>query len=317
MAMPRVFISSTFYDLHHVRNDLEGFLKGLGYEPVMHDRGRVTYGQVEETLEESCYSELSTCDIVICIIGSKFGTVSSDGNYSITMKELLSAVRENKIIYVFIQNDVFVENNTYIANKDTGSFKPATVDDNRVHEFIYEIKSNIKNHPIQSFFAVTDIISFLRQQFAGLFQKLLSQQAAQTDSKTFYDIKEISDTIKSLTSDFIAEKEDFFKKFECTIYSTNAVLRAIGKKIGLRKSTFYAKNRDSLDEFLCSIGFTEASIPVENHYDYYRTVDGIEYLLRISHNIFDDKNNIKDIRLNDDIEKMIVYEPVEEELPFF
>jgi len=37
MAIPRVFISSTYYDLRHVRNDLEVFLRNLGYDPVMHD----------------------------------------------------------------------------------------------------------------------------------------------------------------------------------------------------------------------------------------------------------------------------------------
>jgi hypothetical protein len=35
MAKPRVFISSTFYDLRHVRADLERFIKDMGYEPVL------------------------------------------------------------------------------------------------------------------------------------------------------------------------------------------------------------------------------------------------------------------------------------------
>ena len=38
MAAPRVFVSSTYYDLQHVRNDIHIFLQGLGYEPVMHDK---------------------------------------------------------------------------------------------------------------------------------------------------------------------------------------------------------------------------------------------------------------------------------------
>ena len=32
MAKPRVFISSTFYDLRQIRADIDQFLKGLGYE---------------------------------------------------------------------------------------------------------------------------------------------------------------------------------------------------------------------------------------------------------------------------------------------
>lgn len=45
MAAPRVFVSSTYYDLRHVRDDIEIFLKRLGYTPVMHDKGSITYTQ--------------------------------------------------------------------------------------------------------------------------------------------------------------------------------------------------------------------------------------------------------------------------------
>ena len=55
MAILRIFISSTYYDLKHVRNELGDFIKGLGYDAVMHDKGKVTYRQ-NETLENSCYN---------------------------------------------------------------------------------------------------------------------------------------------------------------------------------------------------------------------------------------------------------------------
>ena len=37
MARPRVFISSTFYDLQHIRTSLEGFVERLGFEAVLSD----------------------------------------------------------------------------------------------------------------------------------------------------------------------------------------------------------------------------------------------------------------------------------------
>ncbi len=95
MATPRVFISSTYYDLKHVRNDVCHFITSLGYTPVMHDRGGVAYTQTEP-LESSCYSELATCNIVVCIIGDHFGTQSSNSDFSITMEELRSAIRDKK-----------------------------------------------------------------------------------------------------------------------------------------------------------------------------------------------------------------------------
>ena len=51
MARPRVFISSTFYDLKYIRQDLENFVKQLGYEPVMNERGTITY-EKDVPLEE-------------------------------------------------------------------------------------------------------------------------------------------------------------------------------------------------------------------------------------------------------------------------
>ncbi len=41
MAKPRVFISSTYYDLKNVRADLERFIKERGFEPILHERGHV------------------------------------------------------------------------------------------------------------------------------------------------------------------------------------------------------------------------------------------------------------------------------------
>lgn len=39
MAKPRVFISSTFYDLRQIRVELDKFIEGLGYEPVRNEEG--------------------------------------------------------------------------------------------------------------------------------------------------------------------------------------------------------------------------------------------------------------------------------------
>lgn len=123
MAAPRVFISSTYYDLKHVRNDIGDFIRSLGYTPVMHDRGGVAYTQTD-TIENSCYSELTTCDIVICIIGNHFGTQASTGDFSITMEELRTAIKNKKKIYIFIAKDVYIENRTYMQNKDSGTLGP-------------------------------------------------------------------------------------------------------------------------------------------------------------------------------------------------
>ena len=58
MAKPRVFISSTFYDLRHIRNDLDEFVSGLGFESVLSEKGDIAY-EHDRPLDESCYREVN------------------------------------------------------------------------------------------------------------------------------------------------------------------------------------------------------------------------------------------------------------------
>jgi hypothetical protein len=43
MAIPRVFLSSTCYDLATVRDSLGNFIESIGFEPCLSDRGDVFY----------------------------------------------------------------------------------------------------------------------------------------------------------------------------------------------------------------------------------------------------------------------------------
>src|SRR6218665_2818482 len=116
MAKPRIFISSTFYDLRQVRADLDFFIEQLGYEPVRNEEGDIPYGK-DEGLEEYCYKEISNIDILVCIIGGRYGSESKKGKVSITQMELKTAISENKQVYIFIEKNVLAEYETYLINK--------------------------------------------------------------------------------------------------------------------------------------------------------------------------------------------------------
>mgnify|MGYP002509079807 CR=1 FL=1 len=61
----------------------------------MHERSGVAYTQTEP-LEMDCYHELASCDIVVCIIGNHFGSKSSTNDFSITMNEINTAIKNKK-----------------------------------------------------------------------------------------------------------------------------------------------------------------------------------------------------------------------------
>ena len=127
MARPRIFVSSTFIDLRQVRADIEAFLRDIGYEVVLFERGSIPYS-ADEPLEVSAYSEVDRCDIFVAIIGNRFGTDSSQNEGSITQNEIRRAVAFNKPIFVFVEHDTLAEFATWRKNKSVSGITFAHAD---------------------------------------------------------------------------------------------------------------------------------------------------------------------------------------------
>ena len=322
MAAPRVFISSTFYDLKQVRNNIGDFITSLGYEPVMHEKSGVAYTQTTP-LENDCYHELASCDIVVCIIGNHFGSKSVENDLSITMNEIQTAIKHKKKVYIFIANDVYTENEIYLVNKDSGAFRCKYVDDPRIHDFIAGLKESVKNHFISPFETTDKIIDTLRAQFAGLLQNLLQREASMTDAKTAYDLQQSADSMKSIIADFEEQKEDFFKKFNSSIVMTNRIVYMIKKYIGMDKSAFFAKDLEALDEFMGLVGF-ESIEPDEPWVDaryYIKDCGDIIKSITLKSEAVDENQELKLVLLQKTVDKYVIYQeeskPVsDDDIPF-
>jgi Domain of unknown function (DUF4062) len=199
MARPRVFISSTFYDLRHVRNDLERFIGGLGYEAVMNERGTIPYGSTER-LEQYCYRELQNADILISIIGGRFGTGSESQPYSISQQELKTAHELGRQIYMFVEANVLAEYRTYKKNKSVPGFECTYVDDRRVYEFIEEVEKYPAKNTMVGFSSTRDITDFLREQWAGLFQRYLQEQSRTKEIRIIQQLQETAQALDKLVT---------------------------------------------------------------------------------------------------------------------
>ena len=317
MATPRVFISSTYYDLKHVRNDISDFIRSLGYNPVMHDKGGVAYIQTD-TIENSCYSELSTCDIVICIIGNHFASQSANSDFSITMEELRTAIKNKKKIYIFIVRDVYIENRTYIQNKGLGEFCPAYADDIKIHQFIEELRQSIKYNPIESFETTAEIIDSLRSQFAGLFQNLLARDASMTEVKTAYDLHETTENFKDLLHTFHEESDRMFSAFEGTVLTTNNTIYYLRTLLGLKKTIFIARDYYALEEFLKVLGFSDNEADQgDDFFQYSRELNGEVETLTLNTDLFDSNNDYRIKRLSLPEVKELIHMTVKPALPPF
>ena len=141
MAKPRIFISSTFYDLRQIRAELDKFIRGLGYEPVRNEKGDIPYGK-EDDLQEYCYKEIENIDILVSIIGNRYGSQAivdeKEKEYSVSMRELKTAYEKNKHVFIFIEKSVLTEYETYLLNKETDVIIYNYVDNSSISRFIQE-----------------------------------------------------------------------------------------------------------------------------------------------------------------------------------
>lgn len=207
MAKPRVFISSTFFDLKHVRGELEKFIRDMGYDPVLNERGHIPYGS-QEALEKYCYAEIENVHIVVAIIGGRFGA-SARGNKqnSISNIELKTAIEQNKQVYIFIESGVHSEYQTYLKNKGKEGVAYSHVDDGRIYGFIEEMYTLPNNNQITPFDSVYTITAYLKEQWAGLFEVYLEQQERSHVTRAIEKIHETAGTLNRVVELFMKEQK--------------------------------------------------------------------------------------------------------------
>jgi hypothetical protein len=211
MAKPRVFISSTYYDLKHVRASLDLFVDSLGFEPVLSEKGNIAYA-FDRPLDESCYREAESADIYVLIVGGRYGSEASPNSKevpvafferydSITKREYDAASGRDVPTYVLIEKGVHSEYQTFLKNRDNTTIQYAHVDSVNVFTLIEGILSKPRNNPIYTFERFEEIHFWLREQWSGLFRELLrrhsdSKQLASLTMRVA-ELKEVNDTLKT------------------------------------------------------------------------------------------------------------------------
>lgn len=206
MANLKVFISSTCYDLQAIRAQLRSLLLSIGYEPVMSDQADVIYDPRIHT-HASCLREVSNCDVVVLVVGSRFGgatvpkaleTIDLDRltdlsradrfgedktRISITQAEVLQAIQMRVPVFAFVDSGVMRDHLTYEKNKNKpiiSQIEFSSIDKADTAPYIFEfinfLRLRNENNSIFEFSRFEDIENQLKRQWAGLFQRLLNEQ---------------------------------------------------------------------------------------------------------------------------------------------
>lgn len=295
MAKPRVFISSTYYDLKQVRADLERFIKELGYESILNERGNIAYGNAEK-LEEYCYKEVGLCDIVIAIIGGRLGSSSTDESHSsITQKEIVTALKNNKQVYIFIEKNVLAEFQTYLINKENEKTRYKYVDDIKIYQFIESIQALPNNNTMHGFDTSNDIVVFLKEQWAGLFQRFLQEQIRIKEVNKIVELEKTAQTLNQLVDFLTKEKREGNQNIVNILMTNHPAMEQLRSLLNVKYRVYFT-NYTELNSWLEARRFEEYFDILDEYKDEFvweLTSNGDDWLLKISKAVFDDEKKLK------------------------
>lgn len=202
MAILRVFVSSTCYDLKYIRENLKYFINTLGYEPVLSEEGSVYYDPNLDT-QDSCLREIPSCQMFVLIIGGRFGEAYKDTGDSITNNEYREAVKSKIPVFALVDSSVLTEFTLYQKNKANKKINEkeidyASADSPKIFDFVEEVRTNSVNNALVPFSNFSGIESYLKQQWSGMMYSFLTRQNEES---------RVADTLSALTQ--ISEKVEF------------------------------------------------------------------------------------------------------------
>jgi len=245
MAIPRIFVSSTCYDLQEIRFQLRHFIKEYNYEPVMSEFDDIFYNY-ESHVQDSCLEEIKKCQLFTLVIGNNYGSIyhqekdSSQIPDSVTLKEFKEALEVEIYKHIFINKYVDYDYQNYkraLNKKFLVHFQEKNIPDNEVGaekrkiklefdktypfpydsysyvfhflDIIHEIKDGSSN-AYNTFESFADIKDSLKKQWAGfMYESLTKKKKRDTNEfKILNDsIKHIDSNIKKLLESKVQSKD--------------------------------------------------------------------------------------------------------------
>ncbi len=165
--VPTLMVSSTYYDLRELRQQLSAFVeRDLAYRVLISESPNFPIDPDAEAIENCRRRVEENADILILVIGSRYGHVEKKSGRSVTNLEYLGARAKGIPIFAFIENRALFLYEAW--SKAVGEQRDAlegTVDDSRLLGFVDQVRSADSVWMIP-FDNAADIVSSLRAQLA-------------------------------------------------------------------------------------------------------------------------------------------------------
>ena len=163
---PAVFVSSTCYDLKQIRQNIRDFIEDdLGYEAVLSEYDTFPIDPDMDTVNNCLRVVEERANIMVLIVGGRYGYITNHGEKSITNLEYLRAKMKGIPIFVFIDQSIL--NILPIWKKNNTADFSEIVDSPKIFEFVDTLRNKDSNW-VHEFNNGKDIIDCLRKQISYL-----------------------------------------------------------------------------------------------------------------------------------------------------
>jgi len=164
----------------------------LGFNAIMSEYGDIGYLPSASAID-SCYKALRDCQIVILIVGKRYGSIADNG-LSVTHNEFHTAKRENIPIISLVEQEVLTYSRVYEANKDKGPVFPGMDKPDNTFRMLAEIKNSPTNNGILHFVTPSEARDQLKKQLALYIGDILRRSS----DPIKYQIKDVLSELKTL-----------------------------------------------------------------------------------------------------------------------
>ncbi len=195
------------------------------------------------------------------------------------------------------------------------------VDNVKIFEFLDKIYALPQNNPITPFQSSAEISTFLRSQWAGLFQRFLQEEKRLSEIRVLSEMKTVSSTLLQLVKFLTEERRSKDKAIQNILLANHPAFRRFDR-VTITPYRVFFSNRQELDTWLQVRSYKK----FKGEYDVGSVVEWMntnnnEYIV-LRENIFDDDDRLKPYSeedWNDEwVERVIPpdEDDNEEEIPF-
>ncbi len=244
MAQPRVFISSTCYDLQEIRFQMRKFTEDFGFEPVMSEFGDIFF-DYHKHIQDSCKDEIEKCQLFVLIVGNNYGSSYykqkdiSKLPDSVTMQEFSRSIEVNIYKHIFINKFVDYDYKNYqkALNKEINTyFERNEISNEKIDDTVLSLKRDFvskypfpqdsykfifnfldiiyglkTNNAIITYESFEDIKFSLRKQWAGFMHESITKNKTMPVNsldKVIEKIERIENQIKTLVDSQINKQDN-------------------------------------------------------------------------------------------------------------